>query len=157
MSSEHIISSYRYLLCKTDASVIFFLNVYKVKRNFLYEVFILRLWRSDNLNCVLFLSVFIEVLGTCLVLNCAVSFVKQCSSVCTWLTKQHSKIAWQNTEKCLISCWYYVPRVGTILNFQNCFVIVQSLISYFTVLIHHVLYAWSEQHKNVFIFHWTET
>lgn len=106
-------------------------------------MFILRLWRLDNLNCVLFLTVFIKVLGTCLVLNYAVSFVKQCSSVCTWLTKQHSKIAWENVEKCLISCWYYVPCVGTILNFQDCFVMVRSLISYFTVLIQHVLYAWS--------------
>lgn len=84
MSSKHIISLYSSLLCKTDVSVIFFFkDVQSKKKFFLYEVFILRSQRLDNLNCVLFLTVFIKALGMCLVLNYALSSVKQCSSLYT--------------------------------------------------------------------------
>lgn len=41
---------------------------------FLYEVFIRRSQRLDNLNCILFLTVFIKALGMCLVLNYALKF-----------------------------------------------------------------------------------
>jgi len=44
-----------------------------------------------------------------------------------------------------------VPCAGT-LNFQGCFVIPQSLISYFAGLIQLMHYACLEQDKNVFIF-----
>lgn len=122
----------------------FFLKMYKVWRIFfLYEVFILRLWRLGHLSCVLFITVFIKAVGTRLVLNCALSFVKQCSDLYTWLTKQHTKIALQSVKKRLISCWYAVLCVGTILDFQSSFVIFYAL-SYIHGLVQRVLSAWLE-------------
>lgn len=73
MSSEHIISLYSCLLGKQNVSVIFFCffkDVQSEKKSFffLYGVFILRLQRLGNLNCVLSLTVFIKALGLCLAL-----------------------------------------------------------------------------------------
>lgn len=96
--------------------------MYKLKRDFLYEVFILRSQRLDNLNYVLFLTVFIKALGMCLVPNYAISFVKQFSSLLNLINKTaYSKIVQENMEKCLISCWCCVPCAGTTLKFPELF------------------------------------